>query len=234
MTAAITAGGDDSFSTAVGLDLLSPSQLPTIRRTGQAGGSDLQDYYSFTLDATSDLRLNLSGMQANLDIELLDSFGVIIASAAQIDNAIERVSAVARPAGQYFVRVYSRDGGGTNYTLEITTFINGDDVIRSAPLLGVLTSFPLATADSVGGQLDIQDYYRFTITAQRNVTVLLTGLSADLDLDILDSFGRVIFTSALGGTSIETASLVALAPGDYFIRVYPFGGALSSYTLTVI
>ena len=85
----------------------------------------------------------------------------------------------------------------------------------------------------MGGAADIQDYYSFTLTSTRNVRFLLTGLTADIDLHILDSFGRLIQSGTSGSTSAEDLTVNGLVAGVHYIRVFPFGAAVSNYSLSV-
>ncbi|MGL5064114.1 MAG: pre-peptidase C-terminal domain-containing protein [Microcoleus sp.] len=83
------------------------------------------DIYSFILNTPSFVSVNLDGLSADADLELLqdlNSNGVagsddLIASSNNLGAAAEEiVSAGALPAGTYFVRV-SQFQGGTNYNL---------------------------------------------------------------------------------------------------------------------
>jgi hypothetical protein len=85
--------------------------------------------------------------------------------------------------------------------------------------------------DSVGGT-DNNDYYRFTLTKRRNFELELTGLSADADVKLLDSEGAVIASSTRGKSRSEAIECM-LTAGTYFVRVYPYGGASTNYSLAI-
>ncbi|MEQ1677193.1 MAG: pre-peptidase C-terminal domain-containing protein [Chitinophagaceae bacterium] len=81
-----------------------------------------------------------------------------------------------------------------------------------------------------------QDYYKFTVTAGANITVSLTTLPFDYDMQLLNSAGTVIGSSAAGGTTNETIIYNGAAAGTYTVRVYGYNGAFSAtscYTLLV-
>ncbi len=105
--------------------------------------------------------------------------------------------------------------------------------VHGDPVPDPLTS--LTRTGAVGGtgsSGDPQDYYRFQLTSVRNVTVALTGLSADLDIEVLDGFGNLLFFSRNGATNNESINMPSLGIGTYFIR-HPFAAAVSNYTLAL-
>jgi hypothetical protein len=80
------------------------------------------------------------------------------------------------------------------------------------------------------------DYYKFQITTGGTITVTLTTLPANYQLDLLNAGGVRIGRSNNNGTSNETIN-ITVAAGDYFARVYPKGNANSAslcYTLRII
>lgn len=74
--------------------------------------------------------------------------------------------------------------------------------------------------DSIGGT-DRNDYYRFTIRQQSDFRLSLDRLTADADVSLLNSSGRVITTSAAAGTTAESIAQT-LDSGTYFVRVFPY------------
>jgi Bacterial pre-peptidase C-terminal domain/Secretion system C-terminal sorting domain len=81
-----------------------------------------------------------------------------------------------------------------------------------------------------------QDYYKFTISGSSNVTVSLTTLPFDYELQLLNSAGTVLGSSTAGGTTSETITSNGLAAGTYTVRVFGYNSAFSAtscYTLRV-
>ncbi len=81
-----------------------------------------------------------------------------------------------------------------------------------------------------------QDFYRFTVGAGSNITVSLTTLPFDYDMQLLNSAGTVVGSSSAGGTTNESISLTGAAAGTYTVRVFGYNGAFSAtncYTLLV-
>jgi len=82
--------------------------------------------------------------------------------------------------------------------------------------------------------VDANDYYRFDITNTTQVSLLLSNLTGNLDLQLFDSSGNTILgSSAQSGLSPESI-IRSLSAGTYYARVFPaLGQAASSYTLSV-
>lgn len=89
------------------------------------------------------------------------------------------------------------------------------------------------TFKDVVGDTDIEDFYRFTIDANSNGSLLLDGLGANVDVRLLQDFNDDgIFGSFNPGTTPESLSTI-LEPGTYYIRVYSVDGANTHYNLTL-
>ena len=99
---------------------------------------------------------------------------------------------------------------------------------------------PKTVTDSVSS-IDINDFYRFTVDTDSNLTLRLSGLSADADVEIIrdSNFnglvdpGEVITKSQRGGSNEELIDLRGLA-GSYYVRVLSYNGINNTnYTLNL-
>jgi len=84
-------------------------------------------------------------------------------------------------------------------------------------------------------------YLLNTGTTSEGVTVSVTGLSADLDLIVMESAGLgcdpglpCVGYSAAGGTTDESVSFISQANTDYYLVVEGYNLAVSPYTLDVV
>lgn len=85
---------------------------------------------------------------------------------------------------------------------------------------------------SIGGT-DSADRYRFSVASKGNVNVLLNGLVADADLQLLNANGQVIRQSTRDGRTAEKLSL-SLDKGTYYLRVVQATKAsATSYVLKI-
>jgi hypothetical protein len=78
---------------------------------------------------------------------------------------------------------------------------------------------------------DQNDYYKFSVTRSSSANITLSGLTQDADLQLYSN-SRQLLGSSTGTSSTEAISR-RLSPGTYFVRVYPFGQAETSYRLTL-
>lgn len=218
------------------------------------GDPDPSDYYRFTLNSASNFNLQLSDLlrsgeiSADADVQLLrlngDGSTTLINTSDNSGNASESMNLTNLAAGTYLVWVY-QFLGDTTYTLRLsaTPFIppdNAGNTLSTARDVGILSNSGRSYSDWVGN-LDNNDYYRFSLSSISTLNLVLNGLSADADLEliqdtnnngIVDS-GDVIASSRLGGVQADTISFNNLAIGSYFVRVYNFASNETSYTLSL-
>ncbi|MBI2477183.1 MAG: pre-peptidase C-terminal domain-containing protein [Planctomycetia bacterium] len=222
-----------------GNSLGSATDLGNLEGTRQVadyvGLTDRNDYFRVRLNGRSDVRLNLDGLSADADLELLNRSGVTLARSVRGGNSSELISRTL-DAGEYVVRAY-RYRGNTNYRLTLSATPNQPSVpdyagnsLAQARDLGTLSG-STAYQDFVG-QSDNADFYRFRVNGRTRLQLGVEGMSADGDVELLDGQGRPIAASTRGGSSAESIERV-IDPGEYFVRVYPYGGANTNYRLTL-
>ncbi|MBE9264184.1 pre-peptidase C-terminal domain-containing protein [Microcystis sp. LEGE 00066] len=201
----------------------------TTSYTDWVGSTDTNDYYRFSLANSGNFNLGLTGMTADADVQLLNSSGSVIASSTNGGTASESITRQLS-AGTYYIRVYPYTGN-TNYNLAVS----------AAPVDLAGNTLATARAITVGssttsytdwvGSTDTNDYYRFSLANSGNFNLGLTGMTADADVQLLNSSGSVIASSTNGGTASESITR-QLSAGTYYIRVYPYTGN-TNYNLAV-
>lgn len=80
---------------------------------------DMNDYYRFSLGATSNFNLSLTGLNGDADVVLLDSNGAGVHFSNASGTASESISRRLN-AGDYYVRVYPFGPVSTDYTLSLS------------------------------------------------------------------------------------------------------------------
>ena len=103
------------------------------------------------------------------------------------------------------------------------------NTLRTAYNVGTLSGTRTFT-DRISSS-DTNDYYRFSLGSASNFNLSLTGMSADADVQLLDSNGNSITYSRRSGSGNESINR-ALAAGTYFVRVYQYSGN-TNYTLNL-
>lgn len=197
--------------------------------------TDPNDYFRVRLATPGDLRLNLAGLSADADLELLTRGGTRLVRSARGGSNSEFIHRTL-DAGEYVVRVY-RYSGDTSYLLTLTATLtapsvpdNAGNSLAQARNLGTLSGS--AMFEDAVNPSDTADFYRFRVAERSRFRLNLDGLSGDADVELLDSQGRRMAGSTRGGSSAESLEQV-LAAGDYFVRVYSYGGANTRYRLTL-
>ncbi|MDY6806911.1 MAG: PPC domain-containing protein, partial [Cyanobacteriota bacterium] len=95
-------------------------------------------------------------------------------------------------------------------------------------------------SDFVGNE-DPVDIYSFLLDTPSNLQVVLGGLTADADLELIEDFNgnnvidslEIFATSKQLGTQDEQINTDLLPPGNYFVRVSQFEGD-TNYNLSVL
>ena len=110
-------GEDPGHTLATALDLgtLTDTGLAI---SGRAGGDDPGDIVTFAIDSPMSLQVSLTGLDNDLDVELLDGAGDLLALSNNAGAAAERLVHAIDP-GRYHVRVIPFGQAGGTYRLGI-------------------------------------------------------------------------------------------------------------------
>jgi Bacterial pre-peptidase C-terminal domain len=222
---------DNAGNTLTTARMISIGSTPTLLQDF-VGAVDTNDYYRFTLNTTSDFSLTLSGLTADANVQLLNSSGGLLQSSLFGGTFTDSISSQLA-AGTYYIRVFPAIASfNTTYTLSLAA-TPPDQAGNSLGLARSITfgATPTSYQDYVG-ITDPNDYYRFTLFSTQNVSLALNGMSADADVQLLDVFGAVLATSELDGTAAESINR-QLGIGTYYIRVYPYNNANTTYNLSM-
>jgi Lysyl oxidase/Bacterial pre-peptidase C-terminal domain len=199
-------------------------------------GSDTNDYYRFRVTGQegSIVSIRLERFSGSAVVQLLNEAGDIIQESTGSGGSTQAIELELHSGEAYYLRVYSPTATTSDYSLVVTgTPMVAPDLagntLATARELGTLTNITLQ--DTVNST-DTNDYYRFTVGRQGRINLMLDGLNADADVQLLDSRGRVIASSTNGGTLSENISRT-LQAGTYFVRIFPYRTAITSYRLNL-
>ena len=198
------------------------------------GTSDFNDYYRFTLSEESLFNLTMDGLSTDADVELLNSSGQLIQGSYSSGSGSESIEQTLS-AGSYYVNIYPYFSEDTDYDLTVSASATAEpdgagNRLETARDMGLLIGSE-SFQDFVGTS-DINDYYRFTLSEESLFNLTMDGLSADADVQLLDSNGQLIqgsYNSSAGAEAIERD----LSAGDYYVRVYPFLSNDTDYRLVL-
>jgi hypothetical protein len=110
----------------------------------------------------------------------------------------------------------------------------GGRTISDATNLGVISGIQ-SIQDVVGvSATRPNSYYRFTINSLSNINLVLTDLSGDADVALVDASGTIIRQPSIlaGYTQDESISFANVNAGEYYIRVNQFSGD-TTFTLNL-
>lgn len=195
--------------------------------------NDPADWWKFVATAGDLVRITLTGLSSDVDLKVADGSDNRLAFSANLGSNSEEINFAVASTGTYYIKVYPYDDAQTSYSLSLSSTqpSQGNDN-SSSP--SSITNLNTNYNGSVGGS-DPRDWWRVSVGASRQITVTLTGLSADIDLYVYrpsDLGGDYWLRSIVGGSSAESISFISSSSGgDYYILVAPFGSVSSSYVL---
>ncbi|MFP6730555.1 MAG: M10 family metallopeptidase C-terminal domain-containing protein [Alphaproteobacteria bacterium] len=232
LTASIAAStSSDASDTLLGAAWFA---LPT-SLTGSVGFSgDVSDFFQIRPDSDGELHVTLTGLSQDIDLFVLDSVGGFLASSLFAGASSEEIFLNVTAGSTYYVNVDPFLSAQSEYALTIdlqssgtTTSADGNDSLSTAADI----SLPGTVSQTIGFSGDENDYFKFTASAAGLVTVELQGLSADIDLEFLDSAGALLSFSVASGSANESLAYAVTAGETYYVRVYPYLDNESTYEL---
>ncbi|MEB3885594.1 pre-peptidase C-terminal domain-containing protein [Lyngbya sp. CCY1209] len=199
------------------------------------------DRYIFTVGEESDVDITLSQLRGDANITLYESNGTLLRDSTNPGRQEDEISDTLEP-GTYFLEVEPQGTAKTPYLLDIFASSDAADTdggpIPGSSLytdIGELAE-DYSKIDTVGfgngSSRDQVDYYGFSLSEEKRVSISLENLSANINLELRDSSDSVLYSSRNGGKADENIE-EDLERGTYYIRVEPQGSARGNYTLKV-
>jgi hypothetical protein len=194
------------------------------------------------LSAPAKLRAELTGLAADIDLDILDEGGTRLQSNHQRDGAQPEFFEQNLQAGAYFLQITLQKGANTTpfkLFYALSDYTGGTAAVDPQVGRAQAESLGYLTASGADRQPTIKAgraYYSFqTSPGDSFVNIDLYGFSADADLDLFleDASGRVLAKSTNVGDQIETITYT-LGGGRYYIRIEQSGTSATAYpTLSV-
>jgi hypothetical protein len=223
-------GGNDVLDGA-GVILPGETHLSTV------GGleTDPADWWAFQATAGQRAIVALSGLTSDVDIELTDGAETLLAFSINGSTDDESVIHTFPADGTYYLNVYPYDDAQSPYSLSLTLVAGeSNDIPGGAAPIALDTD----EVGSLGGD-DVADWWEVVLGPDQIVTVTLTGLSDDIDIEVFEEDPQAGIDPPIGSSynadaDDETITFRAgPSGGTYHILTYPWGGASSTYTLRV-
>lgn len=205
--------------------------------TDTVSSFEANDLYRFSLKGRSSFNLTLDGLSEDADVRLIQDKnangkfekGETIAYSNNGGTLSESISRDLA-AGTYYAEVYPYGNIETSYRLSISgvPFDSAGNTFENAREIAV-DSQSKSVSDWVG-KVDSEDYYRFNLDAKSNFKVVVDGLSADADLQLLSSQGNILKSSVNIGTASEQITQT-LEAGTYYLNVKSYSDSETFYNL---
>jgi hypothetical protein len=221
-------------STAADLGTLQAGR--TVDRQGAVRDEGPAAYWKFQVAADDIVGIQLTGLTADLDVDLRDSSYGTIASSRRRSAAAKEIQASLKAGATYYIRIAPADGNrGSAYTLRAARgpFRMADftrpEVAARAVIGGALLTHTLTT--------DYPEYYaRFTVRDPAAVSIDLAWADREtkVDMDLLkEEPGRSPAPKASVALNTGRRVVDALQPGTYLVRVTRSAGPSAATPITV-
>lgn len=217
-----------SMTSAADLGVLSAGRTVTARR---AAPGDDPAILKFQAPADDTVRIAVEDASASLDVELRDSSWRII---ARRSGATE-IEAPVRPAVYYILVSPSPGKAGSAYVLRAAQgFIDtAGDSRETARDLGRLGIGAFTVREHVGGT-DKSDVFRFVTEARSLLKLTVTGVTAEVRVDLLDNV-RPVKSSSFGPGQPQPLEQTVEAGQSFYIAVTPAAQAAATpYALGIV
>ena len=214
--------------------------------------------YAFTAASDGEYAIDLTGLTADVDLFLLDATGGECDPSLCLDDSIsggagdEQILFTATAGAAYYIVVDGFAGNTSDYDLTVTcNFCGTDDLVEDT----VTCDFTTVSGNNGTGSSDVDSwtgcttgnntgpelFYEFSPEVSGDYTFELTGLSADIDLFVVEAAANgncdteaCLDDSRAGGSNDESIALTLSNDTTYYIVVDGFAGNTSDFTLEVI
>lgn len=233
----------DGSTDAGGNSLAAATSLGTLTSTATTiadyiGGQDVADYYAFSVGSTSNVSVDLNGLQNGAYLYLLNAAGNQIAGFNSSGGEIKFNDILPTlVAGKYYIKIVpSSTSYPTGYNLSVAATAIPDlagNSIATAHTIGTLSGAAQSFTDSVNVG-DTSDYYSFNVAQNSQVSLSLSGVTANASFTLYDASGNTVLNASDATPSHNGSITVNLAPlstGSYYIGIANNYDS-TNYTLT--
>ncbi len=192
------------------------------------------DWYAVEVchDGSLEVLVEFLQVHGNLDLQVLDEAGEVLAEALTEDDN-ELIGLDRLRGGVYFVRVFGPGGETNRYALTLAVdCLPNDDRFEENDAQDAARPLEPGLYEGLVVLSDDDDWYTVDVCDGATLEVALGFWheDGDLDVSVLDEAGDVV-DSATSADDNEVLLLSDLGAGTYAIRVYGFSGAWNRYVM---
>jgi hypothetical protein len=199
---------------------------PAVVHEGEFRDNQRLGFVRFDVAETSAVALRLTDLTDDVDLQLLDAEGNVLARSDRGGLNDELIEAVLEP-GSYQLRLINQDRDEASYELAAfaAPLVGDEQAVDLGSLVGSATL--IDTLDA-GNRLDV---YQFTLLTATELTLTPAGVPQAPELTLLDALGLVVARTDSDGAADPLT--VTLEPGTYALRVDRRGSADTLYEVTL-
>ncbi|MCL2928544.1 MAG: hypothetical protein MGG37_11285 [Trichodesmium sp. MAG_R01] len=231
----MASNSNDSINVVTQLGTLFP-QTP-ITRLGTINDLDKVDLYGLTVDAPLNSGIALQNLTGNIDLQVLDNNGNLIARGNNLGTSNEAFQAVFSTPGQYFIYVvqtspgiasdyelalFPRDANVSLFTGDTNTYSinNNNDDPRTPDFLGTLVPEEQISDSARINNLDRVDNYSFIAEQPLIVGVTFEKSNSNIEIAVLDSNRNLIERGQNFDQLTEKFQVFLPNPDTYNITIF--------------
>lgn len=234
-TGSATYGLDLSFSAGTdGDSVTNPTQVDGplfLQAVSFDATTSPSEFYRVVAPEDATLIANTSSVTGDLDVRLYDDAGNLLKESATVGATPDGLSFSATKGEAYIVEFVTRDTsavGNIQVSFEDRDDTGANGSIDTAQQIEVGSSL----FGSAGLDLNLADYYSFTVDTAGQVSITISNLQDDLLIDLFDADGVRIGQAQTTGTFENLVQTIAA--GTYFIGVVAQSTAnASTYDLSL-
>jgi len=215
-------------------NLLAAGTLTDLRLCWEGGLRNDNDYYSIFVPNGATVTATATFAHAEGDIQLdlyrQGSALPIANSRSATDNETVTSTNMTGNGTNFTARLYGVGRFTSNYDFEFElAFADAcpEDAVASADLATAMAAAPTVPANYPDTALceNTEDWFKIPLGAGEftNIRVELNNKFGNIDIELVDSNGATVATSATD-TNLESIDYMATTAGDYFLRVFSRNG----------
>jgi hypothetical protein len=194
---------------------------------------DQDDYYKVTTTGPGNLIALVHFMSDDLDVDILNANGAVVASGNQVDKAGDSALVQVSGAGTYYIHVKQHTTGAfgqaSKYTLNLQ--VPQDEAGNTIATAKQITS-PFSTTSTIGGT-DKWDYYQITVPSASYITMKLHATGNNATLNYFNSDGSIVGADLASPGVDGELSYFLHSGGVRYVAVSREASGFATYTLDV-
>lgn len=202
----------------------------------QLSATDSTDLWKIKLTARSSLNVAVRdlGPGADVDLAVINGRSRVFGASRKTGRKPEILNGLLLEPGIYYVRVQiKRQSNNTRYQLSLSARPEGDRFGNSFDTAAPISISGAGSLNDFVGNSDPSDFFKFTLPAPGTLSLNLTGLSSDANLELFDRNRNPIGISANGGNANEALLQRLIDYGStFYIRVGQTPGSETPFTLS--